>query len=141
MEKELDSFLVELNVLAIQDLSNEPEVYMNGHLLININMEKPYGESDIVLANNFLESMNKDGEHHIFSCCCGMPDCSGWEKPFQISTQDDIVKWVDPNNDKIWCFDKSIMTEQIKTIQEDVQIFKAYFKKKEIDYVGVGYSW
>lgn len=138
MNKELDSFLVELEVFAVQDGT---DVWMQGSLLININTLKPYSESDIINTEEFLTSLKKDGEYHIFSCCCGMPDCSGWTEKIQISTQGNIIKWIEPNLNKVWLFDKNIILEQIQSIEEKVRLFKAYFKKKKIHYVGVGYAW
>lgn len=137
MNTELDTIYIELAVTAV----HMDKVWMHGSIEIRIGDSKPYNESDVVITDVLLESLESDGEYFIFSCCCGMPSCSGWIKGIQVTHQKDTVRWVDPNNNKSWTFDKNQMLKDIETIREEVKVFKRFFKEKEIDYVGVGYNW
>ena len=138
MEEELSNFSVDLEVIAVNDGS---KIWMQGLLVISIDSIRPYTEDDIIFAEEFFKSIKEDGDYHIFSCLCGMPDCGGWEEKIQVSTKNEVLKWVEPNNNKTWYFDKSKIEEQIKVIEKEVYSYKTYFKKKQIDYVGVGYAW
>jgi hypothetical protein len=119
----------------------EPEIYMHGHLQIYINSEKPYSESDIIDPDALLQSMEADGEYFIFSCCCGMPSCNGWEKGMQVTHEGTFIAWVDPNTNRSWRLDKEKMQKDLKNVREELSLYKTYFMKKEIEYVGVGYNW
>ncbi len=79
MNKEkLDSICIELNVVAVQQDAND--IWMQGDLDIRINGKKPYDDSDIVMVDELLKSLHANGEYFIFSCCCGVPECSGWRR-------------------------------------------------------------
>lgn len=136
MEK-LDDIVVELKVLGVQD---GKKVWMQGQLSININGVKPYGDSDIINAEILLKSLQQDGAYHIFSCCCGLPSCSGWVKKIKVSTFQNTLEWIDPNSNNTWYLNKDSLQEQLKSVQREVQFFKKYFKEKGIKYVGFGYS-
>jgi len=138
MGQELDSILVELDVFAVNDGS---DVWMQGCLVLIINGKRPYSEDDIVITDTFLKSLDNDGEHFIFSCHCGIPECTGWEKGIEVSTFDNIIKWKNLNNNESWSFDKNRISSQVDSIREEVLFFKQYFKKKGIHYVGVGFTW
>ena len=90
---------------------------------------------------DFLSSLNTDGAYHLFLCTCGYPDCGNWSEKIEVSTSDNILKWIDPNNDVVWHFDKNHVLEQADSIKEEVLRFKSFFKKKGIHYVGVGFTW
>ncbi|MDW8852061.1 hypothetical protein SD960_18300 [Flavobacterium sp. MMLR14_040] len=113
---------------------------MQGDLEITVNGEKPYSDSDIFDAENLLNSCESDGEYFIFSCCCGIPECSGWKEGIKVIHTENIVKWTDSDNNKVWHFDKKNIEEDLKNINEEVNIFKKYFAEKEIEYVGFGYN-
>lgn len=127
--------------LIVQAVQMDEEVWMQGSLEITINEEKPYSESDIIVLDVFFKSMESDGEYFIFSCCCGMPECSGWIKGIAVSHDEKTIKWVNQNNGETWILDKNKIREDLKNIREEVKIFKQFFIKKGIEYVGVGYNW
>jgi hypothetical protein len=137
MEK-LNRISIELIVSAVK---MEQRVWMQGDLEITINGEKPYSESDIVDAAVLLESLESDGEYFIFSCICGVPECGGWATGIKVTHKGNIIEWIDSNNDKTWYLEKNEIESHLKSIRKEVKFFKQYFKKKGIDYVGVGYSW
>jgi len=37
--------------------------------------------------------------------------------------------------------DKAKIEKDLKIVRNEVNIYKQYFKQKEIEYVGVGYDW
>lgn len=137
MEKSFDTIYIELIVVANQ---TDSDIWMSGSLEITINGEKPYGESDIINSDALLESLESYGEYFIFSCCCGLPQCSGWIYPIKVIHTENQIKWINPNNNKIWIFNKNKIEDDIKTINEEVKIFKRYFNEKEIEYVGYGFN-
>lgn len=136
MEKQLDSIHIELNVTAVQ--AEDIDIWMQGNIEILINGEKPYSEGDIVDAYQLLKSMESNGRYFIFSCCCGIPQCSGWKDGIEVIHQENNIKWIDSNYNRIWLFDK--IQEDLKTINDEVVVFKNFFKEKQIDYVGYGYD-
>lgn len=105
-----------------------------------INSEKPYGNSDIVESDILLQSLESNGKYFIFSCCCGLPKCTGWNNGIEVIHENGIIKWIDPNHNRTWLFDKKIFQENIAAIFKEVEIFKKFFKEKQIDYVGFGYD-
>ncbi|WP_149208177.1 hypothetical protein [Flavobacterium johnsoniae] len=138
MEKQLDSIHIELNVTAVQ--AEDIDIWMQGNIEILINGEKPYSEGDIVDAYQLLKSMESNGRYFIFSCCCGIPQCSGWKDGIEVIHQENNIKWIDSNYNRIWLFDKNKIQEDLKTINDEVVVFKNFFKEKQIDYVGYGYD-
>ena len=133
----LDTIYIELVVTAAKG----KDIWMQGDIEIRIGNQKPYNEEDIVDTFALLESMESDGEYFIFSCVCGLPECSGWNKGIIVSHQENTIKWIDPNNGKDWLFNKNSMLEDIANIRTEVAVYKQYFKEKGISYVGVGYDW
>jgi hypothetical protein len=119
----------------------DEDVWMQGDLEIIINGMKPYAEGDIVDVEGLLASLESDGEHFIFSCSCGMPECSGWTTGIKVLHQGGVIRWIDENHGKTWHFDKNKMEEDLKTVHQEVKTFKEYFNQKDIRYVGVGYHW
>ena len=138
MKEDLDSIYVELEVVAAYD---EKEPWMQGDLVIIINGKRPYTWNDTVDLELFLESLEKDGEYFIFTCICGMPNCGGWEKGIEVSTQGDIVQWIDDKSEKTWRFDRTHILKQVADLKKEARFFKKYFKGKGIHYVGAGYAW
>lgn len=136
-----DTIYVELVVTASQSIYDANEVYMQGKFEIRINTEKPYAESDIIDATELLNSMQQDGEYFIFSCCCGVPSCSGWEKGIQVEHFDTTIRWTNLNTWKEWYFEKQRIIDDINTVREEDQIYQNFFDKKEIEYIGLGYLW
>lgn len=140
MEKELDSIRIELLVTASPDTKDG--VCMYGALEVYINQKKPYDESsDIVDESKLFDSVIQNGEYYIFSCCCGVPSCSGWEKGIKVSHQGEHIEWVDENHQKSWVFDKKSIENQLEEVKTEAIFFKGFFEEKEIDYVGVGFNW
>ncbi|MDN5478564.1 MAG: hypothetical protein L0G39_16645 [Chryseobacterium sp.] len=138
MNKHLDIFYVDLVVTACQ--MGENHIWMQGDLDIKFNNEKPYADSDIINIEEFLNSIHSDGEFEIFSCCCGVPECSGWIKGIEVLHIDNqFVKWTNLNNGKTWLFEKQSLEEGMKQVEEEVENYKKFFKEKGIDYVGYGY--
>lgn len=138
MDKQLDTFYLELVVTACQ--MSEDNIWMQGDLEIRFNTEKPYADSDIINTEEFYNSIYSDGEFEIFSCCCGVPECSGWIKGIKVSHIDNkFIKWINLNTGKTWLFDKKRLEEDLKEIEEEVENYKKFFKEKGIEYVGYGY--
>lgn len=141
MNDNLDSIYLELVVTACQSLYDE-DIWMQGKLEIRLNSEKPYSDFDIIDVDEFIKSLEQDGEFSIFSCCCGIPECSGWEFGIQVShLEEGIIKWKNPNNGKIWHFSKQRVEDDLIDIREEVANYKYFFNQKGIEYVGIGYNW
>lgn len=68
MNNNLDSIIIELVVTACQ--MEAANIWMQGNFEIKLNNEKPYAEGDIVNVNEFLQSLEQEGEFSIFSCSC-----------------------------------------------------------------------
>lgn len=137
MKQHYDTIRIELIVQAC--IGYEDRVYMHGSLEVFINQQKPYDESsDIVEAENLLDSTIEDGEYVLFSCCCGVPECSGWNRGIEVKTADNAISWTNLNTDESWTFEKTSLLEQIKTAKEEATFYTQYFQEKGIDYVGFG---
>ena len=137
IEERSDSILIELRVIAVQ---MAPKIWMQGDLAVIINGEKPCSESDIVDVEALQESMEREGDYFIFTCNCGIPECSGWYKPIEVRHQGDLIVWTDPNANKTWRLERGRMEEDLEAAAEEVQDYQQYFKEKDIDYVGFGCS-
>ena len=139
MAKEnLDTIYIELLVQACQ--MDSDRIWMQGSLGIDINSKKPYEDSDIVMADLLLESMEKEGTYFIFSCCCGMPDCSGWEKGIEVIHEEDTIVWNLLDHNKTFRFDRKRMESDIEEVIQEAKNYNAYFTDREIRYVGFGYN-
>ncbi len=136
--KKVDSINIDLVVTAVHV---DGEVWMQGDLEILINGRRPYQEEDIIDVNALLDSLEQDGEFFIFSCCCGILSCSGWEEGIKVEHKDYLVIWKDDNFNRIWTLDKTKIQKDFNEVRKEVAAYKRYFKAKEIDYVGVGYHW
>ena len=134
----MDHIRLELAVKAVQ---MKQKFWMEGELEIYINGEKPYSDSDVVEYDQFLESLENDGEYFIFSCACGIPECGGWSEKLKVTHKKDGVHWQDPNLEKHWVFDVEKIKTDLKAIQKKAINFKKFFKKKDIEYLGIGYNW
>lgn len=139
MNNNLDSIIVELVVTACQ--MEADNIWMQGDLEIRLNTEKPYADSDIINVDEFLKSLEQDGEFSIFSCCCGVPECSGWEFGIQVLHLEGNIKWTNPNNGKTWCFSRKKVEADLIQIREELTNYKHFFSQKKIEYVGVGHNW
>lgn len=137
MSNTIDSIIVELVVTACQ---MEPDnIWMQGDLEIRLNDEKPYADSDIVNTDEFLKSLEQDGEFYIFSCSCGVPECSGWNSGIQVLHSNGNIKWTNPNNGKTWCFSKKKVEADLIQIRAELTNYKNFFSKKKVEYVGFGH--
>lgn len=134
-----DSIVVELVVTACQ--MEADKIWMQGDIEIRFNGEKPYSDSDVIDVDAFLKSMEHDGEYAIFSCCCGVPRCSGWIKGIRVLHSEVSITWTNLNNGKTWCFDKQKIKEDLDDIRNKSGNYKKFFSQKGIEYVGVGYNW
>lgn len=137
MKSQLDSILLELVVTACQMDANK--IWMQGDLEIRLNSKKPYADSDIINVPELLNCLEKNGEFFIFSCCCGIPECSGWERGIQVQHEDEMIKWTDLNNGTIWHFSKEKIKADLIDIQKEAANFKLFFDQKGIKYVGFCY--
>ena len=139
MNPQLDNFYLELVVTACQ--MGKGRIWMQGDLEIRFNSEgKPYADSDIINISEFLDSLEAEGEFEIFSCCCGIPECSGWKRGIQVKHIDQqYIEWANLNNNKTWLFEKESLLKDLETVNEEVENYKTFFKEKGIDYVGYGY--
>jgi hypothetical protein len=139
MKNNLDSIIVELVVTACQMEANN--IWMQGDLEIRLNNETPYSNGDIINVDEFLKSLEQDGVFSIFSCCCGIPECSGWELGIQVLHLEENIQWTNPNNGKTWCFSKQKVETDLIQIREELKNYKLFFSQRKIEYVGVGYNW
>lgn len=140
MEQQHDTIRIELIVEAC--IGFEDKVYMHGSVEIFINQRKPYDESsDIVEVETLIDSLEKDGEYKIFSCCCGVPECSGWYHGIEVRSNESEIHWTNKNTDENWTFEKASILEQLETIREQASFYKEFFEKKDIEYVGAGSNW
>lgn len=138
MKETTDTISIELNVTAVQ---MDAKIWMQGDLKIFINGTKPYSESDVINPELLIRSSEANGEYFIFSCCCGLPECSSWTKGMQVTRQGNIFQWIDLNTGKTWRLDADKIAEDLLAAREQVKIFKQFFRQKQIEYVGVGYNW
>ncbi|HCN50686.1 MAG TPA: hypothetical protein DIT10_16615 [Chryseobacterium sp.] len=137
MTEELDTFYLELIVVACETSQND--VYMHGYLEIRLNNKKPYAEGDIIDISEFYESIDADGEFKIFSCCCGIPECSGWIRGIQVvHLENNRIKWTNLNSGQSWTFQKHLLVDALQQVDEEVENFKKFFTQKDIEYVGYG---
>ncbi len=134
----LNTIYIELVVTASQQ--SQQDIYMHGYIEIRVHAEKPYEENDIVDYNVLKDSLKQDGTYFIFTCSCGIPECGGRIKGIQVKSKNGIVEWVDLDFNKTWRFEKKHMLKQLETVKKEARDYKAFFKKKEIEYVGVEYS-
>lgn len=139
MKKTLDTINIELIVQAVQ--MDENDIWMQGDLEILINGEKPYSEGDIINVDVFLESLKSDGEYFIFSCNCGIPECSGWKKGITVRHNGNNIIWSNGNSDDVWLLEKNRINEDLNEIKSEILNYKKYFSEKGIEYVGIGYNW
>lgn len=139
MDDNFDSISIDLFVEAVQ--ADKDDIWMSGSLEILINGKKPYEEGEIIDEEAVFDSFNSDGEYFIFSCSCGVPECSARTTGIKVIKQGKIIQWIDRDNNKSWKFDSNRIKEDLDTIKEEVKNFKLFFKNKGIDYVGVGYAW
>ena len=139
MKKTLDTINIELIVQAVQ--MDENDIWMQGDLEILINGEKPYSEGDIINVDVFLESLKSDGEYFIFSCNCGIPECSGWKKGITVKHNGNNIIWSNGNSDDVWLLEKNRINEDLNEIKSEILNYKKYFSEKGIEYVGIGYNW
>ncbi|MCR4030598.1 MULTISPECIES: hypothetical protein [Flavobacterium] len=133
----LDTITIELKVTAVQ---GESDIWMQGDLEITINGEKPYSHSDIVDSYTMLESLESNGKYFIFSCCCGLPQCSGWNNGIEVIHEENNIKWIDSDHNRTWNFDRKKIEEDLNNINKEVKIYKKFFNEKQIDYVGFGFG-
>lgn len=129
---------VELEVTAV--LHNQQEVHMQGDINLRFDGKTPYEEDDIIEYDTLLESVKADGCYMIFSCSCGIPECAGRYNGIKVSHFDNKIEWIDLDTDKRWIFDKNSLINQLNTVRKEARDYKAFFKRKEIDYVGIGYT-
>jgi hypothetical protein len=140
MIEKLDSISIELLVQACQ-LSGQ-HIWFQGDLEIRINGIKPYSEkSDVINVDAFLKSLETDGEYYIFSCNCGIPECSGWINGISVEHKERTVVWTNENTKEVWTLDKSKIEKDLAEVRNEVLNYKAFFDEKKIKYVGVGYNW
>lgn len=91
--------------------------------------------------DELLKNLEQDGEFAIFSCCCGVPECSGWESGIKVLHWEENIKWTNPNNRKTWCFSKQKVENDLIQIREELTNYKYFFSQRKIEYVRVGYNW
>lgn len=137
MKNSSDKILIELKVTAEQI---DDDIWMNGNIEITINGEKPYGSSDIIDSDIFFESLKSNGKYFIFCCCCGLPQCSGWNNGIEVIHENNNIKWIDSDHNRTWNFDRKRIEEDLNNINNEIEIYKKFFKDKQIDYVGFGYE-
>ncbi|PIF46732.1 hypothetical protein CLU96_3772 [Chryseobacterium sp. 52] len=138
IDEHLDTIYLELVINACQ-MSRE-DIWISGALEIRLNDKKPYADSDIINEHEFFKSIDSEGEFEIFSCCCGVPECSGWIKGIQVDHIDhQLIKWTNLNNGDSWIFKRQMLDEDLKEIQEKLENYKSFFNEKGISYVGYGY--
>ena len=115
MKETINSINIELIVQAVQ--MDSDNIWMQGDLKILINGEKPYAENDMIDVDIFLESMNSDGEFFIFSCICGIPECSGWDKGIFVLHNENNITWKNGNTNDVWRLDKTRMEDDLAHVK------------------------
>nr|WP_294782310.1 hypothetical protein [uncultured Flavobacterium sp.] len=138
MEKELDNIYIELNVIAAQ---GSTDIWMQGDIEIIINGKKPYDDGDIVNSDSLIKSLESNGKYFLFSCCCGIPECSGWYNGIEVIHEDDTITWIDSDYNRTWTFDRNKIEQDLKTMNDEVKVFKKFFQEKQIQYVGYGHNF
>ena len=78
----MDSFQV-----IVEEGTAEKIVFVNGLPLA--------GEYDIDFGE-LVNSLFADGEHKIFTCECGIPECAGIWDNCVVAIKDDVVRWKVP---------------------------------------------
>ena len=139
MKKKIDNINIELLVIAAQ--LSENDIWMQGNMEIRINGEKPYSDSDILDVDVFLESLKSNGEYYLFSCNCGVPECSGWIKGVNVEHQENTIVWTNLNTNKKWFIEKTKIEKDLSIFRKEVKNYKKFFFEKKVSYVGVGYNW
>ena len=134
----MDTINIELIVQASQ--MDENDIWIQAGLEILINGNKIYSESDIVNYEIMIESLYSNGEFFIFSCCCGITECSDWKKGIKVIHKEDKITWINGNSEQKWIFDKKEMLKNFNDIKTEAENFRKYFKSKSIHYVGFGYK-
>lgn len=138
MNQQLDNFYLELVVTACQ--MGKDRIWMQGDLEIRFNSEgKPYTDSDIIDIFEFLDSLHSEGEFKIFSCCCGIPECSGWKRNPSKAYQSTIYRMDKSQQWQNMAFWKESLLKNLESVNEEVENYKTFFNEKGIDYVGYGY--
>jgi hypothetical protein len=83
-----------------------------------------------------VASAIRPGNYFIWTCTCGLPECSGIHKGIKVHYSDTTVKWTNndavPNNVNDHEFDKAQYVAAINTLWSDyVAYCKAYKYPKE----------
>lgn len=134
-----DIISLELEVCAVGH--DDTDVWMQGSLVVAINRARPYTEDEIVLADRLLASLEQDGDFQIFSCVCGMPGCAGRAKGIRVQHRQGVVEWLDLDREQAWQFERVRIDRELAQVREDVEMFKRFFARKGISYVGLGWDW
>ncbi|MCH2195255.1 hypothetical protein [Kordia sp.] len=134
----LDTIYIELLVQACQ--IEAKNIWMQGSLEVRIGSKKPYEGSDIIMADLFMESMKREGTYFIFSCSCGIRECGGCDQGIEVKHEKNVIVWNMLDHNKTYRFDRKRIEADIEEAIQEVKNYKAYFKKKEIEYVGFGYN-
>src|SRR5882672_7256533 len=124
----LDPISIELEVRAAG--SDDSDVWMHGSLVIAINRTRPYSEDEIILADRFFASLERDGDFQIFSCVCGMPDCAGRPKGIRVHHRKGIVEWTDLDREQSWRLERVRIDRDLARVRDDVHMFKRFFAGK-----------
>jgi hypothetical protein len=138
MAAPLDTISIELEVCAA---GGDDDVWMQGSLVVAINRARPYTADEVVLADCFYESLEHDGDFQIFSCVCGVPACAGRAKGVRVHHRQEVVEWVDLDREQAWRFDRVRIERDVARVRDTVDMFKRFFARKGIQYVGLGYDW
>ena len=136
MPTSLDTISLELEVSAAA--YNDTDVWMQGSLVVAINRVRPYTEDEIVVADRLLASLEHDGDFQIFSCVCGTPACAERAKGIRVRHGQGVVEWFDLDRERAWQFERARIDRDLATVRGDVEMFKRFFARKGIPYVGLG---
>lgn len=133
----MDSIDIEL-VINAQEFNEH--FHMHASIEVTINSSHPYEIGDIVDASELFKSMKDDGIYNLFTCCCGMADCSHWGKGIDVKHNENTITWTNNTSFTSWQFERTILEENLKEIMGQLKKFKQFFDSKGIECTGLLYD-
>ena len=133
----MDSIDIEL-VINAQEFNEN--FHMHASIEVTINSSHPYEIGDIVDASELFKSMKDDGIYYLFTCCCGMADCSHWGKGIDVKHTENTITWTNNTSFTSWQFERTILEENLKEITGQLKKFKQFFDSKDIECTGLLYD-
>ncbi|MCX6181240.1 MAG: hypothetical protein NT150_04850 [Bacteroidetes bacterium] len=102
-------------------------------LEMRINNESPFAYGDIVDYDVLKESMWNAGDHFIFTCSCGIAECTGRTQGVNVMHYADVIEWNDLDYQKVWRFEKAELVKEMDKISEEIKIYSGLIKNKGLE--------